>query len=56
MDFTIEPEIALEVCASEDKSYKWSWEIPELLTQIYKALQDQVKLGASRGRTRLVRS
>lgn len=45
VDFTIEPEIELEVFASEDASYKWDWEIPHLLTNIYKALQDQVKLG-----------
>ncbi len=45
VDFTIEPEIELEVFASEDKSYKWDWELPNLLTSIYKALQDQVTLG-----------
>lgn len=44
VEFTIEPEIELEVFASEDASYKWDWEIPHLLTNIYSALQDQVKL------------
>lgn len=42
--FTIEPEIEQEIAASEDRSYKWSWEIPELLTQIYQTLKDQVAL------------
>lgn len=45
VEFTVEPEIELEVFASEDNSYKWDWEIPHLLTNIYKALQDQVRLG-----------
>lgn len=44
-EFSIEPEIEQEICASEDKSYKWSWEIPELLTQIYDTLLDLVELG-----------
>lgn len=45
VEFTVEPEIELEVFASEDQSYKWDWEIPHLLTNIYNALQDQVRLG-----------
>jgi hypothetical protein len=45
VEFTVEPEIELEVFASEDASYKWDWEIPHLLTNIHNALQDQVKLG-----------
>jgi DNA polymerase I-like protein with 3'-5' exonuclease and polymerase domains len=42
---TIEPEIELEFSASEDKSYKWSWQIPEVPYLIHKCLQDQIALG-----------
>ena len=44
LKFTIEPEIELEVCASEDKSYKWNWELPSLLASIYKSLEDLVAI------------
>lgn len=45
LDFTIEPEIELEVAATEDNSYKWLWEIPDLLSIIHRSLSDMVKLG-----------
>ena len=44
LEFTIEPEIEMEVYASEDAARKWNWELPNLLTNIYSSLQDQVKL------------
>jgi DNA polymerase I-like protein with 3'-5' exonuclease and polymerase domains len=47
LKFTIEPEIEIELGASESKysSYKWSWEIPELLTIIYSSLVHLSRLG-----------
>lgn len=45
LKFTIEPEIELEVCASEDKSYKWNWEIPSLLTDLRQSLVDLATIG-----------
>lgn len=39
------PEAELELCAREDKTYKWNWEIPELAAIIRKSLEDQKDLG-----------
>ena len=39
--FPIEPEIEIEVGASEDKMYKWDWTAPHLEEIILKALEDQ---------------
>lgn len=45
LKFTIEPEIELEIGASESKvaCYKWLWEIPDLLTHIYHSLLNLVE-------------
>jgi hypothetical protein len=46
-DFTMlsNPEVELEMCSREDKSYKWDWSIPELAKIIRKSLEDQKGLG-----------
>lgn len=41
----VAPEVELELCAREDKTYKWNWEIPELGKIIRKSLEDQKELG-----------
>lgn len=38
------PEIEMEICAREDKSYKWDWTIPELFKIIRLALTDYAEL------------
>jgi len=45
VDFTVIPEIEMEVSVTEDESKKWSWEVPELLNHLYTCLLEQVKLG-----------
>lgn len=45
VELTIEPEIELELCASEDKSYKWNWELPSLVRDVYQTIKDLVPLG-----------
>lgn len=46
LNFTMlsNPEIEMEVCAREDKSYKWDWTIPELFKIIKLALTDYAEL------------
>jgi hypothetical protein len=46
-DFTMlaPPEVELELCAREDVTYKWNWEIPQLGVIMRKALEDQKALG-----------
>ena len=39
------PEVELELCAREDKTYKWDWELPNLGIIIRKSLEDQKELG-----------
>lgn len=51
-EFTIEPEIEVEVSATEDASYKWDWTDKGLVGIIDKALDDQVKLGDLTAETR----
>lgn len=41
----IEPEIALELSASDDESYEWDWNVATLPGIIKQALEDKVKLG-----------
>lgn len=45
MEWTVIPEIEMEFFATEDKSYKWNWEISSLLTHLRKVLTDQRELG-----------
>lgn len=42
--FTVEPEIEIEVGASEDAHYKWNWLDGNLKEHLKKTLEDQVKL------------
>jgi hypothetical protein len=44
IQFTIEPEIEMEISASEDKSYKWDWLDSSLKTVIEQSLDDQIKI------------
>lgn len=39
------PEVELELCAREDKVYKWNWNMVELGRLIRKSLEDQQALG-----------
>lgn len=39
------PEVELEMCAREDKTYKWDWTLPELGKIVRKSLEDQKELG-----------
>lgn len=43
------PEVELELCSREDKTYKWDWEIPNLGIIMRKSLQDQKDLGRLKG-------
>lgn len=45
LEFTVEPEIEMEVGAQDTKSRKWSWALPELLTHIEAAVDDGIKAG-----------
>lgn len=49
IDFTIEPEIEIEVGARDDQSYKWSYAIPELIQNIKLAVKDADELGVLEG-------
>lgn len=44
VDFPVEPEIEVEIGASEDAMYKWNWREDHLLEIIDKALVDQVNI------------
>ena len=44
-EMLVEPEIEMEFSASEDKGYKWGWELPGLVKAITSSLEDQEKLG-----------
>jgi hypothetical protein len=41
---SVEPEIAIDVTCRDDKSYEWSWAIPNLIECITKALKDAEEL------------
>ena len=43
------PEVELEMCAREDKAYKWNFEIPALGAIIRKSLEDQKEIGRLKG-------
>jgi DNA polymerase I-like protein with 3'-5' exonuclease and polymerase domains len=43
-EFTVEPEIEVEIGATEDKHYKWNWTNINLLEIVNKTLDDQVAL------------
>lgn len=45
LDFTVEPEIELEIGASEDAYAKWDWTEDNLKQIIRKGLEDQQELG-----------
>jgi hypothetical protein len=45
VDFTVEPEIELEVSARDDLSYKWDWALPNLVANLKKAVHDANELG-----------
>lgn len=47
--FEIEPEIELEVAARDDKSYKWSFVIPELIENLEKTCADADEIGQLEG-------
>lgn len=46
-DFTMlaPPEVELELCAREDKTYKWDYTLPEFGRIVRKSLEDQKELG-----------
>lgn len=43
------PEVELEICAREDKAYKWDFVLPSLGTIIRKSLEDQKEIGRLKG-------
>lgn len=43
--FPVDPEIELEISASEDKAYKWDWTLANLREIIIKTIDDQHVLG-----------
>lgn len=45
VEFTIEPEIEIELSASEDKAYKWDWTDASLKQILQTVLDDQVAIG-----------
>jgi DNA polymerase family A len=45
LEFTVEPEIEMEIGAQDTKARKWSWALPELLTHIESAVDDGIKAG-----------
>lgn len=49
IDFTIEPEIEVEVGARDDQSYKWDWSIPNLVGSMKSAVKDAEELGVLEG-------
>jgi hypothetical protein len=44
-EMLVEPEIEMELSASEDKGYKWGWDLPGLVKAVTSSLEDQEKLG-----------
>ena len=49
LDFTVEPEIEMEVSARDDKSYKWDWSLNNLVSCISDAVKDADELGLLEG-------
>lgn len=45
LDFPIEPEIEVEIGATEDKMYKWNWTEAHLLEIVKLAVKDQIDIG-----------
>ncbi len=44
-EFNVEPEIELEVAATEDAAKKWNWELPCFVTDVEACLKETVTLG-----------
>jgi hypothetical protein len=49
VEFTVEPEIEIEIGASEDKHYKWDFSDKQLEEIIKKSLEDQLSLRRMEG-------
>ena len=45
LEFTVEPEIEMEIGVQDTKSRKWGWALPELFAHIEAAVDDGVKAG-----------
>jgi len=45
LEFTVEPEIEMEVGVQDTKSNKWGWAIPELLQHLSTSVDDGIKAG-----------
>ncbi len=46
LKFTIEPEIEMEFGTRDDRSRKWSWQLPELVELLCRSLMDGQELGS----------
>lgn len=49
IEFTVEPEVEVEVAAQDDQSYKWSFAMPNIVECLKSAIADAEKLGALEG-------
>lgn len=49
MEFTIEPEIEIELGARDDKTYAWDWSMPSLIGAIVNSTLDAEELGLLEG-------
>jgi DNA polymerase I-like protein with 3'-5' exonuclease and polymerase domains len=49
LDFTVEPEIEIEMGAHDAQTYKWDWSIPNLITNLKSTLADSKELGVLAG-------
>jgi hypothetical protein len=49
IDFTVEPEIEIEIGAHDAASYKWSWALNDLVTIVKQTLKDSEELGVLEG-------
>jgi DNA polymerase I-like protein with 3'-5' exonuclease and polymerase domains len=49
IEFTVEPEIEIEIGADDSHTYKWDWSIPNLVSNLKATLKDSDELGVLEG-------
>ncbi len=49
IEFTVEPEIEIELGAHDAQTYKWDWSIPNLISNLKSTLKDSEELGVLEG-------
>jgi DNA polymerase I-like protein with 3'-5' exonuclease and polymerase domains len=49
IEFTVEPEIEIEIGAHDAQTYKWDWSLPNLISGLKSTLKDSEELGVLEG-------